>query len=162
MNENSSGQPNSIPIRFGTPEKKKEDIGNAKQRNSDVDVSRKPRILVVEDEALVGENIKEFLESSGYRVSDVVYSGEEAVQKMSTGGIDLILMDVHLAGKMDGIETAMLIHQTFDEVPVVFLTAYSEELYAQIYNLSPMHFRFMSKPYDGGHLKKAIQELLLK
>jgi CheY-like chemotaxis protein len=162
MNENSSGQPNSIPIRFGTPEKKDQHIGKAKQRNSDVDASKKPRILVVEDEALVAENIKEFLESSGYRVSDVVYSGEEALQKMSGGRVDLILMDVRLAGKMNGIETALLIHETLDKIPVIFLTAYAEELNPKIYNISPLLYRFISKPYDGQHMNKVIQELLSK
>jgi CheY-like chemotaxis protein len=162
MNEKSSSQPNSIPIRFGTPENKKDPIGNAKQRNSGADTSRKPRILVVEDEALVAENIKEFLESSGYRVIDVAYSGEEALKKMSRERVDLILMDVRLAGKMDGIETALLIHQTRDEIPVVFLTAYAEELFPKIYNISPLLFRFISKPYDGRHLNKAIQDLLRK
>ena len=161
MNEKSCGERNSIPIHFGIPENEKDPIGNAKQRNSDADISIKPRILVVEDEALVAENIKEFLESTGYRVTDVAYSGEEALQKMS-GGVDLILMDVRLAGKMDGIETAALIHQTLNEIPVVFLTAYAEELHPQIYNISPRLYRFISKPYDGGDLKKAIRDLLLK
>jgi CheY-like chemotaxis protein len=162
MNENSYGQPNSIPIRFGTPEKKQEHAGNASQNSAEIDASRKPRILIVEDQALVAENIKEFLESSGYRVSDVVLSGEEALQKLSKERVDLILMDVRLAGKMDGIETALLINQTFEEVPVIFLTAYAEELYLQSYNITSLLYRFISKPYDGRHLNKAIQELLAK
>jgi CheY-like chemotaxis protein len=161
MNENTSSYPNSIPIDFGTPEKKKEHTGSALNRkNKGEATSKSRRILIVEDEAIVAETVKEFLEDLGYKVIKVVDSGEEAIQIISSREADLILMDVRLVGKMDGIEAALLIHQALDPVPVVFLTAYIEELRPEVYKLSPQLYRFVTKPYDGHELKKAIRELL--
>lgn len=66
----------------------------------------KTRILVVEDEIIVAENIRSRLRHFGYEVPVVVDSGEEAVQRAGEIRPDLILMDIRLAGEMDGIEAA--------------------------------------------------------
>jgi PAS domain S-box-containing protein len=84
------------------------------------------RILVVEDERITAEDIKDGLKSLGYEVPAVVHSGEEAVRKARELQPDLILMDIKLEGKMDGIEAAGEIKKHFD-IPVIYLTAYSDE-----------------------------------
>ncbi len=86
----------------------------------------KARILVVEDERITAEDIKDGLKSLGYEVPAVVHSGEEAVLKAGELQPDLILMDIQLEGKMDGIEAAGQIKKDFD-IPVIYLTAYSDE-----------------------------------
>lgn len=84
------------------------------------------RILVVEDERITAEDIKDGLKSLGYEVPAVVYSGEEAVRKARDIQPDLVLMDIKLEGEMDGIEAAGEIKKHFD-IPVIYLTAYSDE-----------------------------------
>ena len=84
------------------------------------------RILVVEDERITAEDIKDGLKSLGYKVPAVVHSGEEAVRKAMELQPDLVLMDIKLEGKMDGIEAATQIRERYD-IPVIYLTAYSDE-----------------------------------
>jgi len=84
------------------------------------------RILVVEDERITAEDIKDGLKSLGYEVPAVVHSGEEAVKKAEELQLDLILMDIKLEGEMDGIEAAREIKKHLD-IPVIYLTAYSDE-----------------------------------
>jgi Serine phosphatase RsbU, regulator of sigma subunit len=85
----------------------------------------KETILVVEDETLVGLELKEDLERLGYSVPDVVESGEAVVQAVARYQPDLLLMDVRLSGGLDGIEAAYQAKAEFD-LPVIFLTAYSD------------------------------------
>ena len=83
-------------------------------------------VLVVEDEGIVAMHIENILKSLGYTVSGTVSSGEETIEKVKNFRTDLILMDIVLKGKMDGIEAADHIRNNFD-VPVIFLTAYGNE-----------------------------------
>jgi CheY-like chemotaxis protein len=73
------------------------------------------RIMIVEDEALVALNLQKILESLGYEVPTVVYSGEEALlEQVADISPDLGLMDIQLAGAIDGIEAATQIRDRFD------------------------------------------------
>ncbi len=84
-------------------------------------------ILVVEDEGLIALHVTELLEKAGYRVIGPVSSGETALRVLrESPETRLILMDIKLAGPLDGIETAELIRQQI-LLPMVFLTAYSSE-----------------------------------
>ena len=84
------------------------------------------QILVVEDERIVADDIKMSLQRLGYDVSGMTSSGEEAVKKAEEINPDLVLMDIVLEGKMDGVESASIIRYRFD-IPVVYLTAYSDK-----------------------------------
>jgi len=84
------------------------------------------RILVVEDERLIAEDIRRSLQNLGYSVTSVENSGENAIKKAQENKPDLVLMDIVLKGKMDGIEAAEQIHSLLD-IPIVFLTSYSDE-----------------------------------
>jgi CheY-like chemotaxis protein len=90
------------------------------------DAQAAARILVVEDEAIIAFCLQETLTRLGYDVVGVIAFGEEALQKVSETPPDLVLMDVQLAGDMDGIEAAAEIQAQFD-VPVVYLTGYVKE-----------------------------------
>lgn len=82
-------------------------------------------ILIVEDEGLIALHITELLEKTGYMVSNLS-SGEAVLRDIGISlRPDLILMDIALAGSLDGIETARLIRSKYD-IPVIFLTAYSD------------------------------------
>jgi PAS domain S-box-containing protein len=86
----------------------------------------KLNVLVVEDNPNVASVIKHFLINSDYAIAAMVTSGEEAVEIASQRQLDLVLMDIQLAGKMDGIEAAGLIWKQFG-VPVVYLTGEEDE-----------------------------------
>jgi diguanylate cyclase (GGDEF)-like protein/PAS domain S-box-containing protein len=79
----------------------------------------------VEDEGIVALNLQHTLTKLGYEVSAVVPSGSEALDSIEKLGPDIVLMDIHLQGDIDGIETANHIFQRF-KIPVVYLTAHAE------------------------------------
>jgi CheY-like chemotaxis protein len=120
------------------------------------DQHRPWKILIVEDEVLVAENMREILESSGYIVADVLTSGDEVVAKYSGLSPDLIIMDVKLPGKIDGVEAANLI-QAKRLIPVIFLTAYSEDQFTHISFLPKDSYRYINKPFDLRKLPEFIQ-----
>ncbi|MBN2351028.1 MAG: response regulator [Spirochaetales bacterium] len=84
------------------------------------------RILVVEDDVISAEALCDKLSGLGYRVPPPAATGEEAVDRAGSSPPDLILMDIRLAGKLDGIGAAELI-QARQDVPVLYLTAYTDE-----------------------------------
>ncbi len=83
-------------------------------------------ILIVEDEAISALYIKNILTRLKYLVLDIVATGENAIAKAEALNPDLILMDIRLAGEMDGIQAADIIHSNYD-IPIVFLTAHLDE-----------------------------------
>ena len=87
-------------------------------------------VLIVEDEPLIGLEVKNVLKDLGYRVTSIVDSGEKAIKKAEFDKPDIIMMDIRLDGEMDGIEASEIIRSRFD-IPVVFLTAHSEEEYLE-------------------------------
>jgi CheY-like chemotaxis protein len=88
-------------------------------------MSRK-RILIVEDESILAMLIKGKLQSLGYDIADWVDTGEDAIRKAKELVPDLILMDIVLKGKMDGIDASKQIHNFLD-IPIIYLTAYSDD-----------------------------------
>jgi two-component system, response regulator PdtaR len=95
-------------------------------------------ILVVEDDAIIALNSYELLTKSGFTVPKIFASGEELLLHLDRSGPpDLILMDIGLAGKLDGIETARRVKKQYD-IPVIFLTAYSDDKrIAEAWEISP-------------------------
>ena len=85
-----------------------------------------PRIMVVEDEGIIAQDIKNCLEGLGYIVPDVVFTGKEAILRAEELRPDLVLMDIVLKGDIDGIETAAEIRKRYN-IPIVYLTAYEED-----------------------------------
>jgi len=85
------------------------------------------QLMIVEDERIVAEDIRRSLENLGYKVLSVVSSGEKAIEEAKEKSPDLVLMDIILKGKMDGIEAAGQIRTRFN-IPVVYLTAYSDDI----------------------------------
>jgi two-component system cell cycle sensor histidine kinase/response regulator CckA len=83
-------------------------------------------VLIAEDEGLIAEELRERLEQLGFVVAGVVASGEEAITFARHTQPDLILMDIRLKGRVDGIEAAAEIRQDLD-IPVIYLTAHSDD-----------------------------------
>ena len=112
-------------------------------------------ILIVEDEPIVAKDIQLSLQRLGYRVPATATSGEEAIRKAGDTRPDLILMDIVLKGKMDGVETARQIQQKQD-VPVIYLTAYADHHTLERAKVtSPAGY--MLKPYQANELRTTIE-----
>lgn len=90
------------------------------------DHAPRPRILVVEDEAIVARDIQLQLASLGYEPVGHAKRGEEAVLLAGELRPDLVLMDIQLASAMNGVDAATQIRNRF-AIPVVFLTAFAED-----------------------------------
>src|SRR5690349_22927715 len=84
------------------------------------------RILIVEDERIPAFNLQQRLKMLGYDVPTIAASGAEALKAIADLQPDLILMDIHIEGDLDGIETVRRIPPE-RAIPVIYLTAYSEE-----------------------------------
>ena len=112
-------------------------------------------ILIVEDEPVVAKDIQLSLQRLGYRVPATATSGEEAIRKAGDTHPDLILMDIVLKGKMDGVETALHIQRRQD-VPVIYLTAYADNHTLERAKVtSPAGY--MLKPYQANELRTTIE-----
>jgi CheY-like chemotaxis protein len=120
----------------------------------------KTQILVVEDDLIIADDIKESLISLGYAVCAIVSSGEEAIEKAEENKPDLVLMDIVLEGKMNGIEAADQIHSRFD-IPVVYLTAYADEKTLERAKITEP-YGYILKPYEYRELHSATEIALYK
>ncbi len=112
-------------------------------------------ILIVEDESIIAEDMSDSLISLGYRVTDIVYSGEEAILSVAKLRPDLVLMDVNLQGEIDGITAAAEIRSRF-QIPVVYLTAYADENTLRRVNATKP-FGYIVKPFEEKNLHTTIQ-----
>lgn len=118
------------------------------------------KILVVEDEFLVGEDLRARLESLNYAVTTVVPSGERAVEMAGQDRPDLVLMDIRLSGPMDGLEAAGLIHSRW-RIPIVFVTAYLDSDRLERLLLTGTS-GYLIKPFQDGQLQASIEAALRK
>ena len=84
------------------------------------------KVMVVEDEVIVGRNIQMSLQKLDYAVPAIATSGEKAVEIVGNEKPDLVLMDIMLRGAMDGIDAAAHIRSQLD-VPVIYLTANTDD-----------------------------------
>lgn len=119
-----------------------------------------PRVLIVEDEILVADHIRRSLEKSGYSIAAMVSSGEESIEKAGELHPDIVLMDIVLKGKMDGIEAADQIKSRFN-IPVVYLTAYSDDETLLRAKVSEP-FGYLLKPFNDRDLHSTLQVALYK
>ncbi len=120
----------------------------------------KIKILVVEDESLVAKDIQNMLRGLGYEVMDVLSTGEEALVALRKSDPDLILMDIVLKGKIDGIVAAERIWETY-EIPVIYLTAYADETTLSRAKVTEP-FGYLLKPFDERELQTTIEMAFYK
>jgi PAS domain S-box-containing protein len=117
-------------------------------------------VFVVEDEAIVANDIRETLLSLGYAFAGTAKSGETALEKIQDTNPDLILMDIHIAGTMDGIETAGKIH-ALHNIPVVYLTAHADEMILERAKITEP-YGYIIKPFEERGLQSTIEMALYK
>lgn len=113
------------------------------------------KILVVEDEMVIGANIAMQLTNLGYAVTGIIPRGEDAVVHVMENPPDLIVLDINLKGTIDGIETAVLMQKQVD-IPIIYLTANADQAhFKRAKSTNP--YAFISKPYKKLDLQRAIE-----
>ena len=118
------------------------------------------KILVVEDEGLIADDIRRRLERLGYSVPATASSGEEALELTRAHSFDLVLMDIRLKGEMDGIAVAEQL-QRDQRAPVVYLTAHADQdTVSRATATEP--FGYILKPIADGNLRSTVQIALYK
>jgi signal transduction histidine kinase len=141
----------------------------------DQESTRSGGILIVEDDAIVAVNLQKILNRQGYQVLKRVPSGEEALETLGIGPAlpeppvevseekqlpDLVLMDIHLAGQLSGIQTAAQIRAHLD-IPLIYLTAHAEDELLQKAKLTEPH-GYLVKPVQHQELCATIEMAVYK
>ncbi|HSP89023.1 MAG TPA: adenylate/guanylate cyclase domain-containing protein [Ignavibacteriaceae bacterium] len=123
-------------------------------------LDEKVKILIAEDETIIAIDIKSTLQKIGYSVLEIATSGEKVIELLSVSKPDLILMDISLAGNLDGIETTEIISKKYD-LPVVYLTALTNNETLERARVTEP-FGYLLKPFDERNLHSTIEMALYK
>lgn len=117
----------------------------------------KHKVLIVEDEILVAETIRQSLLRHGYAVAAVAVTGEEAIRLAKIYDPDVVIMDIALKEEMNGIQAASMINMR-RATPVIFLTAHaSMDLFNKVKIIE--RFVYISKPFKDRQILNAIETL---
>jgi CheY-like chemotaxis protein len=118
-----------------------------------------PRVLIVEDELLVAWHLESLAREQNLEVCALVPDGDGAIEQATDLDADLILMDIRLAGRMDGIEAARRIREQRD-TPIIFITAHGDPATrAKIEQVLP-GTPVLAKPITAAILKEAIASVM--
>lgn len=113
------------------------------------------KILITEDERIIAEDIRQTLLKYGHDIVGVAASGEEAITLVEDKCPDIILMDIMLAGDLNGIETVRYLNDRF-QIPVIYLTAYADETtMKEAFDTDPV--AFILKPFKDKQLFAAVE-----
>jgi DNA-binding LytR/AlgR family response regulator len=118
-------------------------------------MGQKTKILIVEDEMIIAANISLQLTTLGYEVTGVIPRGEEALVHIEQNQPDILILDINLKGKIDGIETAEIMQKAYN-IPIIYLTANADEAhFNRAKSTNP--YAFISKPFKKLDLERAIE-----
>lgn len=117
-----------------------------------------PKILVVEDEGIVAFNLQQRLQQLGYRVIGPAESDEDSLALVARERPDLVLMDIHIKGELDGIELASLLGRDY-QLPIIYLTAYSEDATLERARRT-RPYGYLIKPFSERELHATVQMAL--
>jgi two-component system, response regulator PdtaR len=118
------------------------------------------KILVVDDEAIITMQLEERLTAMGYTVAGMASSGEDAIEKARRLTPDLVLMDIVMPGKLNGIEAAETVTGELD-IPVIFVTSYADDtIIEKAKQVRP--YGYIVKPFNELEIKAAIEVALFR
>lgn len=120
-----------------------------------MDGGQPPRIMIVEDELIVAQNLEIQLAKLGYVIVGIAASGEEAILLAEKTQPELILMDIKIAGSIDGVETAERILNRMD-IPIIYLTAFADTKTLQRAKITHP-FGYILKPFELRNLHSTIE-----
>jgi len=117
-----------------------------------------PRIIIIEDEAIIAEEIKSTLNILGYKVVGHAMNGDKALDLFASTEADLILLDISIKGTLSGIDLANIIKEKY-QVPYVFLTSFSDKhTLEKVKETTP--YGYILKPFTDNDLKVNIEMAL--
>ncbi|MEA2097281.1 MAG: response regulator, partial [Candidatus Cloacimonadota bacterium] len=123
-------------------------------------MKKRINILIVEDELIIANGVKVTLEKFGYNIVDIAKTGEAAMQKIEITKPDLVLVDIMLEGKLDGIDITDTIQQVYN-IPVIYVTAYSNPRRINKAKLTAP-YGYITKPFEDKELYYTIEMALHK
>jgi PAS domain S-box-containing protein len=112
-------------------------------------------ILMVESDAMEARDIKLSIESLGYKISDSVSTGEDAIIAVNKTNPDIIIMDVSMKGPHDGFQSAKIIENNFN-IPIIYLTDNIEQIKVELNDLTGSH-AYLVKPFSISELQSSIE-----
>ncbi|HNX86798.1 MAG TPA: response regulator [Bacteroidales bacterium] len=118
------------------------------------------KLYIVEDELIIAHNLKNKLTAMGYDILGIDAKGESAIENIaalreSEKEPDIVIMDVRLSGKIDGIETARILTENYN-CGIIFLTALNKsEVFSKSFSLKP--YAYLFKPVDIDQIRAAIE-----
>lgn len=112
------------------------------------------KVLIVEDKAIIAESISALLKKHSFQVVGICDAGEDALKLVDTNSPDLIIMDIQLAGALDGISTAKMIRDTHD-IPVIYLTDFDDRHTVDRAKLT-RPATYLTKPFQEAELIRAL------
>ncbi len=115
------------------------------------------RVMVIEDEAIIAMDIADIVAGMGHRVTGMARTRSEAVSLAVSDRPDLILADIQLADNSSGIDAVNDILQQFDDIPVIFITAFPERL---LTGERPEPAFLITKPYDEEQVRSAVSQAM--
>jgi PAS domain S-box-containing protein len=118
------------------------------------------KILIVEDEPIIALDLEQELVEFGFEVAGRAQCADEALMAVEESLPDLALMDLHILGSLDGVETARLLRDAY-QIPSVFLTAHSDD-HTVSRAVREMPYGYLTKPFQSRELKATIQVAMHK
>ena len=120
-----------------------------------------PRVLIVEDELLVAWHLESLTREQNLEVCGLVPDGDGAIEQAIDLEVDLVLMDIRLAGKMDGVEAARRIREQRD-TPIIFITAHGDPATRAHIDRTGPGAPVLAKPITAARLKEAIAAVMTR
>lgn len=117
----------------------------------------KKQILIVEDDLIIAMVLERMIEKLGFKVGNKVTTARDAITLAKTNSPDLILMDIQLKNKTDGI-TAMKEIRKYSSVPVIYITGNSDEFYLKKAK-ETRYVDYLVKPIQMEDLRKSIKKV---
>lgn len=105
------------------------------------------KIVIVEDELIAAEYLKEILEANGFEVLSIIDNGTEAMRKIAHMPVDIVLMDIMLKDNISGSEVALYLKANAPKVVILFLTAYTDDE-TVAYAIDANCYGYLMKPYN--------------
>ena len=117
-------------------------------------------ILIIEDEAIVAQDIEAILIDLGYKVAGIIHRSDKAIDYLSFHSPDLVLCDISIKGEKDGIEVAQIVREK-KNIPFIFLTSFADRnTLSRAKQVLP--YGYIVKPFDEKDLLSAIEVAMFK
>jgi len=118
------------------------------------------KIVIIEDEVLIAENIAEICQESGHHVCDIAYNAGQGLLAIKEFQPDLVLLDIHLNDEIDGLEIGKKITKEWN-IPIIYITSYADK--ETLNNLGAINpFTYIVKPFHPAQLASSLQVAAMK